>query len=246
MRTFLSPRSVAVIGASRDPSSIGGHLFQNLLMSGFHGPVYPVNPRAAVVHGVVAYPTVTAVPGEVDVAFVVVPATHVADVARECGAKGVRGLVVISAGFAEVGGTGSARQDDLVQICRAYGMRIIGPNCMGIVNTSDEIRLNGTFATIYPPRGRVGFLSQSGALGLAVMRYATEVGVGLSSSVIPYVSDQLARRRAAGSACRPSCPWGTRPTSPVTTSSPTGMRIPIPMSRSCISSPSGTRADSHA
>jgi len=183
MRTFLSPRSVAVIGASRDSSSIGGRLFHNLLMSGFHGPVYPVNPKAAVVHGVFAYPSVTAVPGEIDVAFVVVPATHVADVARECGAKGVHGLVVISAGFAEVGGDGSARQDDLVQICRAYGMRIIGPNCMGIVNTSDEIRLNGTFATVYPPRGRVGFLSQSGALGLAVMQYATEVGVGLSSFV---------------------------------------------------------------
>ena len=172
-----------MIGASRDASSIGGRLFHNLLMSGFHGPVYPVNPRADVVHGVVAYPTVTAVPGEVDVAFVVVPAAHVADVARECGAKGVRGLVVISAGFAEVGGDGPARQDDLVEICRAYGMRIIGPNCMGIVNTSDEIRLNGTFATVYPPRGRVGFLSQSGALGLAVMQYATEVGVGLSSFV---------------------------------------------------------------
>jgi acetate---CoA ligase (ADP-forming) len=183
MRTFLSPRSVAVIGASRDASSIGGRLFHNLLMSEFHGPVYPVNPGAAVVHGVAAYPTVTAVPGEVDVAFVVVPAAHVADVAHECGAKGVRGLVVISAGFAEIGGVGPARQEDIVRICRAYGMRIIGPNCMGIVNTSDEIRLNGTFATVYPPRGRVSFLSQSGALGLAVMQYATEVGVGLSSFV---------------------------------------------------------------
>ena len=137
-------------------SSIGGRLFHNLLMSEFHGAVYPVNPKADVVHGVVAYPTVTAVPGEVDVAFVVVPATHVSDVARECGAKGVRGLVVISAGFAEVGGDGPARQDDLVQICRDHGMRIIGPNCMGIVNTSDEVRLNGTFAPVYPPRGGSG------------------------------------------------------------------------------------------
>jgi acetyl coenzyme A synthetase (ADP forming)-like protein len=183
MRTFLSPRSVAVIGASRDSKSIGGRLFHNLLMSEFHGPVYPVNPKAGVVHGVVAYPSLSAVPGEVDVAFVVVPAAHVADVARECGAKGVRGLVVISAGFAEVGGDGEARQGELVEICRAHGMRIIGPNCMGIVNTSEEIRLNGTFATVYPPRGRVGFLSQSGALGLAVMQYATELGVGLSSFV---------------------------------------------------------------
>jgi acyl-CoA synthetase (NDP forming) len=113
----------------------------------------------------------------------VVPASLVARVARECGEKGVRGLVVISAGFAEVGGDGPARQQELMDICRAYGMRVIGPNCMGIVNTDDEIRLNGTFATIYPPPGRVGFLSQSGALGLAVMAHATEIGLGLSSFV---------------------------------------------------------------
>jgi acetyl coenzyme A synthetase (ADP forming)-like protein len=183
MRTFLSPSSVAVIGASRDSSTIGGQLFHNLLTTEFHGPVFPVNPKAEVVHGVVAYPSVKDVPGEVDVAFIVVPAAHVAQVARECGEKGVRGLVVISSGFAEVGGEGPARQEELVEICRGYGMRIIGPNCMGIVNTAPEIRLNGTFATIYPPPGRVGFLSQSGALGLAVMQYATELGLGLSSFV---------------------------------------------------------------
>jgi acetyl coenzyme A synthetase (ADP forming)-like protein len=183
MRTFLSPRSVAVIGASRDSTTIGGQLFHNLLTTEFHGPVYPVNPKADVVHGVVAYPTVLDVPGEVDVAFICVPAAHVAQVARDCGTKGVRGLVVISSGFSEVGGEGPARQDELVDICRAYGMRIIGPNCMGIVNTEPEIRLNGTFATVYPPTGRVGFLSQSGALGLAVMQYATELGLGLSSFV---------------------------------------------------------------
>jgi acetyl coenzyme A synthetase (ADP forming)-like protein len=183
MRTFLAPRSVAVIGASRDSTTIGGQLFHNLITTEFHGPVYPVNPKAEVVHGVVAYPSVMDVPGEVDVAFVAVPAAAVAPVARECGEKGVRGLVVISAGFAEVGGQGPARQDELVATCRAYGMRIIGPNCMGIVNTSAEVRLNGTFAAVYPPPGRVGFLSQSGALGLAVMRYATELGLGLSSFV---------------------------------------------------------------
>ncbi len=183
MRTFLAPRSVAVIGASRDSTTIGGQLFHNLLTTEFQGPVYPVNPKADVVHGVVAYPSVSEVPGDIDVAFVVVPAPLVAQVARECGVKGVRGLVVISAGFGETGGEGPARQDELVGICRSYGMRIVGPNCMGVVNTSNEIRLNGTFTTVYPPPGRVGFLSQSGALGLAVMQYATELGLGLSSFV---------------------------------------------------------------
>jgi acetyl coenzyme A synthetase (ADP forming)-like protein len=183
MRTFLSPRSVAVVGASRDRSSIGGQLFHNLLAEEFHGPVYPVNPKAEVVHGVPAYPSVEKVPGPVDVAFIVVPAAFVLQVTRECGEKGVRGLVVISSGFAEVGGDGPARQRELVEICRAYGMRIIGPNCMGIVNTDPEVRLNGTFASIFPPPGRVGFLSQSGALGLAVMQHAAELGLGLSSFV---------------------------------------------------------------
>ncbi|HEX6231000.1 MAG TPA: GNAT family N-acetyltransferase [Actinomycetota bacterium] len=183
MRTFLAPDSVAVIGASRDSSTIGGQLFHNLLTAEFHGPVYPVNPKAEVVHGVVAYPSVADVPGPVEVAFVVVPAAHVAEVARECGRKGVRGLVVISAGFSEIGGDGPQRQEELVQICRDSGMRLVGPNCMGILNTSEDIRLNGTFSTLYPPAGRVGFLSQSGAIGLAVMRYAIDLNLGLSSFV---------------------------------------------------------------
>ena len=183
MRTFLSPSSVAVIGASRDSSTIGGRLFHNLLTAEFHGPVYPVNPKADVVHGVVAYPSIKETPGSVDVAFIVVPAAHVATVARECGEHGVRGLVVISAGFSETGGEGPARQDELVTICRDHGMRLIGPNCMGIVNTDAEVRLNGTFVTVSPPPGRVGFLSQSGALGLAVMQVATELGLGLSTFV---------------------------------------------------------------
>jgi acetyl coenzyme A synthetase (ADP forming)-like protein len=183
MRTFLTPSSVAVIGASRDTSSIGGQLFHNLLMTEFNGPVYPVNPKADVVHGVPAYTSIADVPGDVEVAFVAVPASFVADVARQCGDKGVRGLVVISSGFSEVGGDGVQRQQELVDVARSYGMRIIGPNCMGIVNTAEDVQLNGTFSTLYPPAGRVGFLSQSGALGLAVMQYASEVGLGLSSFI---------------------------------------------------------------
>jgi acetyl coenzyme A synthetase (ADP forming)-like protein len=130
-----------------------------------------------------AYASIRDVPGDVELAFITVPAAFVEQVARECGEKGVRGLVVISAGFGETGGDGPARQEALVEVCRAYGMRLIGPNCMGIVNTDPEIRLNGTFATVYPPQGRVGFLSQSGALGIAVMEYATELGLGLSTFV---------------------------------------------------------------
>ncbi len=183
VRTFLSPASVAVIGASRDSSSIGGQLFRNLLMAEFHGAVYPVNPKATVVQGVPAYASILDVPGDIELAFITVPAALVARVADECGRKGVRGLVVISAGFGETGGDGPARQEELLEICRGYGMRVIGPNCMGIVNTDPEIRLDGTFATVYPPPGRVGFLSQSGALGLAVMEYATELGLGLSTFV---------------------------------------------------------------
>ena len=183
VRTFLSPSSVAVVGASRDPASIGGQLFQNLLMTEFQGPVYPVNPMAAVVHGVVAYPSIAEVPGEVDVAFMVVPAASVSEAARACGEKGVKGLVVISSGFSEIGGDGPELQLELVRICRSYGMRLIGPNCMGIVNTAPDVRLNGTFATVAPPAGNVGFLSQSGALGLAVMQHAAKLGLGLSTFV---------------------------------------------------------------
>lgn len=183
MRTFLAPASVAVIGASRDPTSIGGQLFSNLLMAEFHGPVYPVNPKANVVHGVLTYPSIDEVPGEVDVAFIAVPAPLVPGIARACGAKGVKGLVVISAGFGETAGEGPRLQEELVEVCRDHGMRLIGPNCMGIVNTAEDVRLNGTFVTVYPPPGNVGFLSQSGALGLAVMQHAARLGLGLSTFV---------------------------------------------------------------
>ncbi|HET9723276.1 MAG TPA: GNAT family N-acetyltransferase [Actinomycetota bacterium] len=183
VRAFLAPASVAVVGASRDSSSIGGQLFRNLLMSEFHGAVYPVNPKATVVQGVPAYPSILDVPGDVELAFITVPAQLVGTVADECGRKGVRALVVISAGFGETGGEGPKRQDELLDVCRAHGMRLIGPNCMGVVNTDPEIRLNGTFATNSPPTGAVGFLSQSGALGLAVFEYAQSLGLGLSSFV---------------------------------------------------------------
>lgn len=183
LRPFFHPRGVAVVGASRRRGTIGGEIFHNLLRYGFEGPVYPVNPHAEVVQSVVSYPTVEAIPGPVDLAVVVVPAEQVVEVAWQCARKGVRALVVITAGFAEAGEEGRARQEELLRVCRATGMRLIGPNCMGIVNTDPGVRLNATFAPVLPPPGRVGFLSQSGALGLAVMEYANQLGLGLSTFV---------------------------------------------------------------
>jgi acetyl coenzyme A synthetase (ADP forming)-like protein len=183
LRSFLAPRSVAVVGASRRRGTVGAELFRNLLAGGFNGPVYPVNPNAPVVQSVVAYPSIAEVPGPVDLAVVAVPAHDVVRTATECAAAGVRALVVISAGFAETGPEGAERQRELLAVCREAGMRLIGPNCLGIVNTNPEVRLDATFGPTPPLPGRVGFLSQSGALGLAVLDYATKLDLGLSSFV---------------------------------------------------------------
>ncbi len=183
LKHFLEPRSIAVIGASRNRNTISGKIFYNLINYGFAGPVYPVNPSANVVQSVPAYPSVEAIPDEVELAFVVVPARFVPAVAQQCARKGVKALVVISSGFAEVGGEGVRLQEELLHICRESGMRLIGPNCMGIANTDPAIRLHGTFVPAPPPTGRIGFLSQSGALGVAIMEYAQLLDLGLSSFV---------------------------------------------------------------
>jgi acetate---CoA ligase (ADP-forming) len=183
MRAFLAPRSVAVVGASRRRGTVAGELFHNLLAGGFNGPVYPVNPNTPVVQSVLAYGSVTEVPGPVDLAVLVVPAPAVVQAARECAAKGVRALVVISAGFAETGPEGAERQAQLLRVCRDAGMRLIGPNCLGILNTDPDVSLDATFGPAVPLPGRVGFLSQSGALGLAIVDYANALGLGLSSFV---------------------------------------------------------------
>ncbi|MEP7104810.1 MAG: acetate--CoA ligase family protein, partial [Chloroflexota bacterium] len=180
MRQFFEPASIAVVGASGRPRSIGGEVFRNLLQSGFSGPVYPVSPHP-VVQSVAAYPDVEATPGAVELAVVVVPAAGVVEAARACARRGVRGLVVISAGFAESGPEGRARQAELLEVCRDSGMRLIGPNCMGILNTDPEHRFNATFSPSFPPTGRVAFMSQSGALGLAVIDSARSRGLGIST-----------------------------------------------------------------
>jgi acetyl coenzyme A synthetase (ADP forming)-like protein len=183
LRAFFAPRAVAVIGASRRRGTIGGEVFHNLLRDGFEGPVYPVNPAAPVVQSVPAYRTVGEIPGPVDLAVVTVPAEHVCEVAAQCADAGVRALVVISAGFGESGPEGKARQAELVRICRTSGMRLVGPNCMGLLNTDAAVRLNATFAPQMPPAGRVAFSTQSGALGLAIIDYAASLGLGLSTFV---------------------------------------------------------------
>lgn len=175
------PSSVAVIGASTDPNSIGGRLFANLLSERLTGPLYPVNPTARVVNSVRAYASILDIPDEVDLAFVVVPAHLVADVVRECAEKGVRGLVVISAGFGEIGNDDGERE--LLDLVRAAGMRMVGPNCMGLLNTDNAVNLNGTFAPYYPPAGNVAMSSQSGALGIAILDYANTANLGISHFV---------------------------------------------------------------
>jgi acetyl coenzyme A synthetase (ADP forming)-like protein len=180
---ILKPRSVAVIGASRRPDTIGHEILANIVKYGFTGAVYPVNPNAPSIHSIKAYPSVGDIPDAVDLAVIVVPKEHVLAVAESCGKKGVRGLVVISAGFKEVGETGATAERQLVEIVRRYGMRMVGPNCMGVLNAAPEISLNATFAPTMPPFGHAAFVSQSGALGLSVLDYATEYGIGISQFV---------------------------------------------------------------
>ncbi|HET7465335.1 MAG TPA: GNAT family N-acetyltransferase [Candidatus Dormibacteraeota bacterium] len=180
---LLSPRSLAVIGASRQRGTIGAELLRNVLAMRFNGPVYPVNPAADTVEGVKAFASILDIPGEVDLALVTVPAAVVPEVARQCADKGVRAMVVISAGFAESGAVGAELQRELVDICRHAGMRLVGPNCMGIINTAPEVSLDATFAPDRPVRGDIGFLSQSGGLGIAVMAHAQALGSGISSFV---------------------------------------------------------------
>lgn len=177
------PRAVAVIGASTNPESIGSRLFRNLLRDGFTGPLYPVNPTTRVVNSVRAYPTVGDIPDEVDLAFVVVPAAAVLEVVGQCAKAGVRGVVVISAGFSEIGEEGAAQERELVRIVRQAGMRMVGPNCMGLLNTAAEVELNGTFAPVFPPRGNIAMSSQSGALGISILDYARSGGIGISQFV---------------------------------------------------------------
>jgi acetyl coenzyme A synthetase (ADP forming)-like protein len=183
VRALLNPSTIAVVGASRRRGTIGGELFHNLLVGGFTGPVYPVNPNADVVQSVAAYRSIRDIHGPVDLAVIIVPAESAVDTARECADKGVKTMVVISPGFAEIGGEGQDRQRALLAVCRQAGMRLVGPNCMGVINLEPDVQMNATYSPTAPIGGKVSFFSQSGALGLAIIEHANRLGLGLSSFI---------------------------------------------------------------
>jgi acyl-CoA synthetase (NDP forming)/GNAT superfamily N-acetyltransferase len=180
---FLCPRSIAVVGAREEPDSIGGLLLANLLASGFTGPVYPVNPRHQVIQGMTAYPDLASCPGPPDLAVVAVPAPAVAGVVEQAGALDVRAVCVISAGFAEIGGPGRELQDEVLRRARAAGVRLIGPNCMGLLSGGPDPRFNASFSQVLPPPGRLAFVTQSGGLGLAALTLLAGPSLGVSGFV---------------------------------------------------------------
>ena len=180
---IMRPKSVAVVGASRHRQTIGHEVLANLVEFGFSGPVYPVNPSVDSVRSIKAYKNLDAIPGPVDLAVLVVPSDKVLPVVDQCGRKGVRGLVVITAGFKEVGEKGARLEAKLAKKVERYGMRMVGPNCMGVINTEPGICLNATFAAAPAERGNVGFVSQSGALGEAILADAKQWGIGVAMFV---------------------------------------------------------------
>ncbi len=177
---LFRPRSIAVIGASRRKGAIGFEITRNLINFEFPGAVYPVNPNAQTVHSIRCHSSVLAIQDEVDLAFIVVPRPLVLRAVEECGIKGVKAIVVITAGFKETGGEGEIEEAAILQAVRKHGMRMLGPNCMGLINTHPERPLNGTFARQTPLMGRVGFMSQSGALGVVLLDYASRMNLGFS------------------------------------------------------------------
>ncbi|MFB6841706.1 GNAT family N-acetyltransferase [Streptomyces sp. NPDC056361] len=187
VQRLLTPRSVAVVGAGRAPGGVGRTVLRNLIEAGFTGRVYAVNAAlgdgAAELDGVPAHSSIGAIGEPVDLAIVAVPAERVPEAVADCGEHGVRGLVVLSAGYAESGPAGRDRQRELVRQARSYGMRIIGPNAFGIINTADDVRLNASLAPQMPAAGRIGLFAQSGAIGIALLAGLHRHGAGLSSFI---------------------------------------------------------------
>lgn len=183
LEAIFSPQSIAVIGASRSRKKVSWEVLNNLITYGFQGRLYPINPKASSVHSIKAYPSVGEVPDQVDLAIVVVPASLVLQVVEECGEKGVKGLIVITAGFSEIGEAGVALEEKLHALVEKYGMAMVGPNCMGVINTHPEVAMDATFAPVLPLKGEVSFMTQSGALGVAILEHARNIDVGLAKFV---------------------------------------------------------------
>jgi len=177
---IFRPKAIAVIGASTRKGTIGREILHNLIECEFNGKVFPVNPKAKVIHSIKCYSTILDVPDAVDLAIIVVPHEHVAPTLEQCGEKGVKGVVIISSGFKETGEEGARKEAKLVEIIRRYNMRMVGPNCFGVLNTDPRYSMNATFSKTKPLGGKVGFMSQSGALGEAILDYANALNLGFS------------------------------------------------------------------
>jgi acetyl coenzyme A synthetase (ADP forming)-like protein len=183
LRPFFQPRSVAIVGASRNPANIGHRIVRQLLAAGYRGALYPINPKASEIADLRAFSTVQDLPEAPDLAIIAVPREAVLNVIDDCALRGVRAVIVITAGFAETGAAGRELQQGLLDKIRGYGMRMVGPNCLGLINTDPAVRLNASFSPLYPTPGRIAFSSQSGALGLAVLALARERELGISNFV---------------------------------------------------------------
>ncbi len=183
LQVFFAPRSVAVVGASTRADSVGRAVFANILLHGYTGVVYPVNPKATSILAVRTFPSVLEIPEEVDLAVIVVPSEVIPGVLEECGQKGIKGAVIISAGFKELGGDGAKREQAVVEVAREFGISLIGPNCLGIINADVHVSLNASFARRMPLPGNIALISQSGAIGVAALEYAQAEQIGLSKFV---------------------------------------------------------------
>lgn len=177
---IFRPKSIAVIGASTKKGTIGREILHNLIESEFNGKVFPVNPKANVIHSIKCYSTILDVPDAVDLAIIIVPRDFVITIIEQCGEKGVKGVVVITSGFKETGEEGAEKEKELLAVVRKFGIRMIGPNCFGVLNTDPEYSMNATFSKTAPLSGNVGFMSQSGALGEAILDYANKLNLGFS------------------------------------------------------------------
>lgn len=181
--SILKPRAVAVVGASTRPHTIGSDLLKRLIEFGFKGGIYPVNPKGGEIEGLESYKTIADLPDDVDLAVIVVNASRVLEAVDQCHAKGIKGLVVISAGFKETGAEGAKLELELLERVRAHGMRMVGPNCLGVVNTNPEISLDACFAESLPVAGDIGFVSQSGALGGGILNILKDLNLGFAQLV---------------------------------------------------------------
>ncbi len=183
LNKIMCPNSVAVIGASGKPHTIGSDIMKNLIRYGYAGTIYPINPKDSEIHGLKAYHSVLEVPGEIDMAVIVINSKFVLSTIDQCNQKGIKGVVIISAGFKETGAAGAELEKQLVEKIKSYGMTCVGPNCLGVVNTDPKVKLDACFAETLPVRGDIGFVSQSGALGGGILNILKDLNLGFSQFI---------------------------------------------------------------